>query len=455
MKNQGEYGAVLHQMAAVFLTRGDLDRALLLYQESLLLKEQLGDKQGKAASLHQMAAVFLTRGDLDRALLLYQESLLLKEQLGDKQGKAASLHQMANILMARNQWDEAEAALSEAQQLASQIGSLEHVAFATVKLGQVAQSRGDTATALARYREGLALFERIGMPRESAQVRQMIAQLEGGATPVDNPLAQAIGRARRAAQQGQVDDAIAAQEEAVALGRALAPQMGKEREVLVNLSVLLYNLGGYYAQAGRHPDAVRALEEVVTLDERTGHPDLEQDRQTLKQAQHMAALSPEERAHAQAQAAAEDDSEADDEAVDLNHLPPEVLAQLQSLPPEERAQAEVQLRQAIAQLQAMTPEQREQLAATQQAAAQRQKIEALADQARDGALAALRGQTDRAALMGQLKSVAAQAADGEAPGSPWLELAQYLQAVAARLANEPVPPVPAAYAARFAAVQAG
>ena len=79
-------------MAGVYVTRGELDRALALYQESLQIKEQIGDLKGKAASLHQMAQVYLTRGDLDRALALYQESLQLKEQIGDLQGKAASLH---------------------------------------------------------------------------------------------------------------------------------------------------------------------------------------------------------------------------------------------------------------------------------------------------------------------------------------------------------------------------
>ncbi len=64
-------------MAQVYLTRGDLERALRLYQESLQLKEQLGDQQGKAASLHTMAQVYLTRGDLERALGLYEESLQL------------------------------------------------------------------------------------------------------------------------------------------------------------------------------------------------------------------------------------------------------------------------------------------------------------------------------------------------------------------------------------------
>jgi tetratricopeptide (TPR) repeat protein len=392
-----------------------------------------------------MAQVYLTRGDLDRALSLYQESLQLLEQIGDLQGKAASLHNMANILMARDEWEEAEQALLEAQRLAQKVGSVEHVAFATVKLGQVAQARGDTATALVRYREGLSIFQRLGMP-ETEQVRQMIASLEGGAppTPLD-PLRQLVARARAAGQAGDATAAVAAQEQAVALAR----QAGEEREALVALSVLLYNLAGYCQQAGRFDEAVAALEEVVALDERTGHPDLQTDREALDRARHLARLSPQERARWESAvpdsaASAEDPMQAFLAA--LNQ-------QLAQAPPEERAQLEAAARQFARQWEQLSPEDRAQQLAAMQAGAQRQQIESLADQARDGAIAALRGEVEREPLLARIEQVAAQAAEGEEPGSPWDELASYLRAVVALLRGESPPPVPVGYAAQFAAVQ--
>ncbi len=412
-------------MAQVFLTRGDLDRALALYQESLQLKEQLGDKQGKAASLHAMAQVFLTRGDLDRALALYQESLQLDEQLGDKQGKAASLHQMANILMARNDWLNAEQALQEALRLASEVGVIEHVAFATVKLGQVAQARGDREGALARYREGLAIFERLGMPRETVQVREMIASLEGGGATAPEPIQQALAQARAAAERQDFEAAILAQEQAVILMR----QQDEGREALVALSVLLYNLAGYYTNVGRHDDAVRALEEVVALDERTEHPDSESDRQALESARRMASLSPEERARlgaAEAQAR-------------------ESARHLASLPPEERAKLEAAAREFAA----LSPDEQAALVARMQ----RGQIEALAGEIETVALAVESGELPRDKVLSKMEGEAAKAA-GEGPGSPGAELAQFIRAVIAILKEEPVPPVPAAYAGRLATIQA-
>jgi tetratricopeptide (TPR) repeat protein len=438
-----------YELARLCVTRGELERALALYQESLELSEQIGDLQGKTALLHQMAGVYVTRGELERALSLYQESLGLYEQIGDLQGVAASLHNMANILMAQSKWDEAEQTLQESQQLARKVGVAEHLAFAKVKLGQVAQARGDAETALARYREGLTIFERLGMPRETEQVRGMIAALEGDAQPApQDPLRGLIARARTAGQAGDAEGAVAAGEEAVALarGRADQAQAGGEEEhvALVALSVLLYNLAGYYQQAGRHDDAVAALEEVVALDQRTGHPDLKSDREALEAARHLARLAPEERA--QLEALAQTPSGSEDPAQSMRAA---LEAQLAGLAPEERAQLEAALRHFAG----LSPEEQAQELAGMQAATQRGQIEALAAQARDGAIAALRGQTEREPFLAQLEEVAAQAAEGEEPGSPWDELASYLRAVVALLRGQPAPPVPASYAGHMAAIQ--
>jgi hypothetical protein len=46
-----------------------------LYQQSLEIKERLGDLKGKSATLHEMAYIYVTRGDLDGAMRLYQQVL--------------------------------------------------------------------------------------------------------------------------------------------------------------------------------------------------------------------------------------------------------------------------------------------------------------------------------------------------------------------------------------------
>ena len=106
-EDQATLSSLLFEEARIQVTRGALDEALGLYEESLRIDEGLGDLQGKGATLHAMASVYVTRGALDEALGLYEESLRIKEGLGDLKGKGATLHAMASVYVTRGALDEA------------------------------------------------------------------------------------------------------------------------------------------------------------------------------------------------------------------------------------------------------------------------------------------------------------------------------------------------------------
>ena len=86
-------------------------------------------------------------------------------------------------------------------------------------------------------------------------------------------------------------------------------------------------------------------------------------------------------------------------------------------------------------------------------AARRAPVDQAAEQARDAALACLRQEAPKKDVLDWLEQAAGQAAQGEAPGSPWLEVAAFCRALVALLKGEPIPPVPPRYAAHFSAVQ--
>jgi hypothetical protein len=171
---------------------------------------------------------------------------------------------------------------------------------------------------------------------------------------------------------------------------------------------MLYNLANYYSAAERFEDAVRALAEVVALDERTGHEDLASDRQALEQARMMAALSPEER-------------------IELRRQAEQAAKRLEAMSPEERAAAED--------------------------AARRAAIESLVQRVRDQALAALRGHEDSGRLSQGLLATAEQVAGDQSLGDEREDLATYLRAVAAILSGDSPPPVPTPYAPHIATLQ--
>jgi tetratricopeptide (TPR) repeat protein len=268
----------------------------------------------------------------------------------------------------------------------------------------------------------------------------MTAAMNAAPDSSEDPLVLLVEQAQAAAQHGDLATAIRAQEEAVAL---LYQAGQEEQETLITLSVFLFNLAEYYGQAERYADAVKALEEVVKLDEATDNPDLEVDRRTLQSARKIAALSPTERQRLKTRASSERQSEPE------NEFEASLQAQLAMLPPAQRAEAEAALRQVIQEFQSLPPEEQAAKLATQQL---RSQTEDAAAKMRDAALAYACGEAPDLAVLDYIRALMEQIFAHESPGSTWYEVGQLCAALMAAIQNQPIPPVPPVYAAHLSAV---
>jgi tetratricopeptide (TPR) repeat protein len=157
-----EYSAILHNLAGLLRTLGDVPRALELWQQSLDIEEQIGDVQGKAATLHNMAGVIAQQGDVPRALELWQQSLELKEQIGDVRGKAATLHNMAGVIAQQGDVPRALELWQQSLALLEQIGDVQGKAATLHQMAGVIAQQGDVPRALELWQQSLALQEQIG-----------------------------------------------------------------------------------------------------------------------------------------------------------------------------------------------------------------------------------------------------------------------------------------------------
>jgi tetratricopeptide (TPR) repeat protein len=365
---------------------GDRSPGLVGVLESAL--EVASSDPTRGVVLHEHGSLRIGRGEYAEAETLLRRSVELKQAaLGESHPSlCATLTNLAIVLAEQGRAKEGEPFLREALDVALQAHGPSHpeVADVLTNLADLQALLGRREAPETARRALAALAAAFGADHPvTRQVTPKLQAIAAGGGKSD-PVSKLLSQAQAAARQGNFATAIAAQQEAVELMRTAR----KEREVLIALSVQLFNLAGYQREAGRYEDAVQTLEKVVEFDERTGHSDLESDRQALEEARRMAALAPAEReAFEQAQG---------------------VAAQIRSL----------------------------------------------ADQARDGALAALRGETERDPLITTIEEVAAKSAEGEADGSPWSNLSLYLRAVVALLRGEPAREVPAAFAEHLAAIQA-
>jgi len=157
--------ASLNNLGNVAQYQGDYDRAQILHQESLALRRELGDRWGVAGSLSNLANVAGEQGDVSEALTLLEDGLALRREIGDTEGIALTLGNLG--VLARYQGDHTRATtyLEESLALRRSLGEKWGIALTLANLGNVSVDKGAHDRALAWYTEGLELCRSIGNQR--------------------------------------------------------------------------------------------------------------------------------------------------------------------------------------------------------------------------------------------------------------------------------------------------
>jgi tetratricopeptide (TPR) repeat protein len=169
--------ATLHEMAYILRVSGDLAGAMGLYEQSLAIQESLGDKQGKSATLHAMAYILRVRGDLAGAMGLYEQSLAIQESLGDKQGKAATLHAMANIYVTRGDLAGAMGLYEQSLEIQESLGDKKGKSATLAMRAHIYAQLSDDKAALRDLLEAFQILNQIGAELDARTVMDIILWL--------------------------------------------------------------------------------------------------------------------------------------------------------------------------------------------------------------------------------------------------------------------------------------
>jgi len=230
---------VLNGLGLLLLNLGDYEQAERRSEESVVLYRELGDMVGMSRPLLHLALMDFDRGKLTRARSLLEECLAHFSEGGDKVGRAHALCFLAWVYSEQGEYDKAyscaEESLTRARALEDNNALLEiffclakalvvsptgkaavqppleeylararasdemSLAYALHAAGQAALSQGDVATASSFIQESLALFRKMGMRPDIAELLVIFGQV--------------------AAAQGDYAMAQSHYEESLALGR--------------------------------------------------------------------------------------------------------------------------------------------------------------------------------------------------------------------------------------------
>jgi ATP/maltotriose-dependent transcriptional regulator MalT len=134
-------------LARVALRRGDLEHAGLLAEQARALAHRTGDHRLERMPIHMQAVAVWMRGDFSAARLLYEESIEVNVQLGEKRMVAVEHRNLAYVELHDGHADRARQLFARAAQGARALGYEALEPFLLLDSAVLALEDGDTAAA--------------------------------------------------------------------------------------------------------------------------------------------------------------------------------------------------------------------------------------------------------------------------------------------------------------------
>lgn len=158
----------LNNLGSIYKLKGDYDKAITYYTESLEIKKINGNKSGMAASLNNIGIVYNYRGDYAKAIKYYTQSLRIREELGNKSGIAASLNNIGSFYQVQGDYAKAIEFHTKSLKLKEEIGDKSGVATTLNNMGLIYREQGEFDKALDNYTKNFNIYEEIGDIRRVA-----------------------------------------------------------------------------------------------------------------------------------------------------------------------------------------------------------------------------------------------------------------------------------------------
>jgi tetratricopeptide (TPR) repeat protein len=152
----------LNGLGNIAVICGDYARGRSLFEESLALMREMGDRHGVATALSNLGHVVGLLGEHAMAQAHHEESLALFRELGDQAGTAATLVRLGHIGNFQGALDAARASFEASLAISRKLENRIWIAYALSGLGWNATLRGDDAGAHGRHAEALGIHRDLG-----------------------------------------------------------------------------------------------------------------------------------------------------------------------------------------------------------------------------------------------------------------------------------------------------
>ncbi|RWX46711.1 Tetratricopeptide repeat-containing protein, partial [Candidatus Electrothrix aarhusensis] len=164
LSDQRGQGRVMNNIG---LTLRNLDKnkqAVQYFDQSLTIQQEIGDRHGEGRTLNNIGILYMIQGDYSTALQYYEQCLPIRKEAGDKMGEAYTLENIATIYDDQEKPSKALGYYEQALAIRQELGDRAGEAQSCWNIGLTCKDMGDLAQAEEYISRAVEIAEVIGHP---------------------------------------------------------------------------------------------------------------------------------------------------------------------------------------------------------------------------------------------------------------------------------------------------
>ena len=234
---------MLNELGQVYWSIGNLEKALDCFNESLSIRQAIGDREGQGEAVHNLGVIYSTIPEFGKALEYHQQALSIERELGDRRSEASTLNNMGVVYESVGEYQKALQAYDNALPIRRETGDRRGEAYTLKNIGGLHADLGDQDEALKYYERALPVF--VGAGDRMGEISTL----------------NALGEAY--AELGQHRKTLDYYQQALALSRASGMRRAEGN--------LLNSLGLAYGLLGDSDKALESFSQALQLRRTLGH----------------------------------------------------------------------------------------------------------------------------------------------------------------------------------------
>ncbi|MHA2231934.1 MAG: tetratricopeptide repeat protein [Candidatus Hodarchaeales archaeon] len=167
--------ALMHFRGRGNLFQGEIDQAMEYSQQSLALRQELGNKHDIAVSLQNIGVMHDYKGNKDKAIEHHERALKLFQEIGNKHRLAWCLTNTGGLYANEGNFKQGLAYSQQGLILNQEIGSQRMIGYSHYGLALIYLQKGDLDQALEHCQQGLSIAEAVGWKWLNGQIIGQIA----------------------------------------------------------------------------------------------------------------------------------------------------------------------------------------------------------------------------------------------------------------------------------------